>query len=84
MVELNGMDERFKDGLGCDDNDLVRRLEKLVPYHILTDENRPFVVHQWHDRGYQDEEKYQKNRELYNHMPKDNYRAQHLITGDFK
>ena len=84
MKALNGMDERFKDGVGYDDDDLVRRLLKLIPHYILTDETKPFVVHQWHDRSYQDEKKYQKNRELYNHMPKDNYRAQHLITEDFK
>lgn len=84
MTALNGMDERFKDGIGYDDDDLVRRLLKLVPHYIITDETKPFVVHQWHDRSYQDRERYLKNEALNAQiMQEDNYRAQHLITEDF-
>ena len=84
MIKLNGLDERFKDGLGCDDNDLVRRLGLLGLRCNLTDETKPFVVHQWHDRGYQSEAKYQKNQALYDRIAQGGYRAQHLVTEDFE
>lgn len=83
MRQLNGFDERFKDGLGCDDCDLVRRLQIMMRGIIITDETEPFVVHQWHSRAYQTQEKYQHNTDVYNHIPKNTYRAQHLITEDF-
>ncbi len=84
MTAINGMDERFKDGIGYDDDDLVRRLLRLVPHYIITDETKPFVVHQWHDRSYQDRERYLKNEALNAQiMQEDSYRAHHLITEDF-
>jgi len=84
MRKLNGFDERFKDGIGCDDNDLVRRLQALGQGIVFTDETKPFVVHQWHDRGHQSKAGYLRNEALYGQIMQElGYRAQHIATEDF-
>jgi glycosyltransferase involved in cell wall biosynthesis len=85
MLDLNGFDERFKDGAGYDDNDLVRRLSRMKRWFIMTNEYEPFVVHQWHDRDHVSEAGYQKNQALYLRIEQEeNYRAHHILTGDFE
>lgn len=49
---LGGFDERFKRGLGYDDDDLVQRIiRKRMWVHII---DYPFVVHQHHPAYFQD------------------------------
>jgi glycosyltransferase involved in cell wall biosynthesis len=84
MRQLNGFDERFKDGAGYDDNDLVRRLQALGRPILFTDETQPFVAHQAHDRSHINQTLYQKNHVLYGSiMQEPGYRAQHIVTEDF-
>ena len=45
---IGGFDERFANGIGFDDNDLVRRIKKAgIKIQIIDD---PFVIHQKHKR----------------------------------
>lgn len=84
LRELNGFDERFKDGAGTDDNDLVRRLGIAGICAHYTDETKPFVVHQWHSRGHLTEEMYQRNRLVYDTFGGNGIiKAQHILTEDF-
>ena len=81
---LNGFDERFKDGAGYDDNDLVRRLGVMGRGAVFTDETLPFVAHQHHDRGHVTNELYQKNQIVWGQIVTEpGYRAQHILTEDF-
>lgn len=80
MVKLNGFDERLKDTVGFDDDDLVRRINLLGVRFHATDQEGPFVVHQWHDR-----DSYDLPWELYNTFRfEGNYRATHLVTPDLE
>ncbi|HUX56863.1 MAG TPA: glycosyltransferase [Bacteroidales bacterium] len=81
---LNGFDERFSDGYCCEDDELLARIQKLglkieVP-------EKPFVVHQWHDRNYVPEnwdQLYKINRELCESIyQSDQIRAIHKFTND--
>lgn len=85
MVELNGFDERFKDGLCYDDDDLVGRVRLLGRGFIVTDETKPFVVHQWHSRKTQSHKEVVVNRLIYDRLRyRSDYKAVHLITEDFE
>ncbi len=85
LRDLNGFDERFKDGAGRDDDDLVRRLKAAGIAVLFTDETQPFAVHQWHDRDHLNEEMYQRNRVVYDSVVRENsgVRAQHVFTENF-
>lgn len=84
MRELNGFDERFKDGAGCDDDDLVRRLRALGRSIAFTDETLPFVVHQWHSRSHLNQEMYDRNQIVCSQIAREpGHRAQHIVTEDF-
>lgn len=52
LYDLGGFDERFYDGLGFEDNDLLTRIHKKN-MTIRMIEN-PFVVHQWHEVHFTD------------------------------
>jgi len=90
MIALNGLDERFSDGVGCADNDLARRMLQMKLKILITDESKPFVVHQYHSRSWQ-EDLYESggavdNEALFYHMRTNeakNYRAQHILTENF-
>ena len=46
LCKLNGFDERYKDGIGYDDNEWVERVKKLgLNFKII---DNPFVFHQAH------------------------------------
>jgi len=85
MRKLNGLDERFMNGRGADDNDLVRRMRNLGLEVHATTEKMPFVVHQWHPPSHI-QELADHNNEVYCDIKTNephNYRAQHIITEDF-
>jgi glycosyltransferase involved in cell wall biosynthesis len=67
LEKLNGFDERLKDGLCYDDDDLVDRVKLLGLQIIGVDE--PCVIHQWHDSShiYQTDshEKFLHNQAIY-------------------
>ena len=83
-------DERFSDGVGFADNDLVRRMVQMKLKILITDEDKPFVVHQHHSRSWQ-LDLYKSggavgNNALFYHMrtiEAANYRAQHILTENF-
>ena len=87
MVLLNGMDERLKDGRGYADDDLVRRTHELKLRTLLTDETKPFVVHQYHSREHViPTGLWNKNQAIYCAMKTNegkNYTARHLVTEEF-
>jgi GT2 family glycosyltransferase len=66
--KLGGFDERFKDGIGFEDAELVYRIEKLDLKMIIAD--NVLVIHQWHPVVFDLEigtyrSLYRKNRNLY-------------------
>ncbi len=48
LYDLGGFDERYFDGLGFDDNELLTRIHKKGMKVKIIDS--PFVVHQWHPK----------------------------------
>lgn len=48
LYDLGGFDERYFDGLGFDDNELLARIHKKGMHISIID--YPFVVHQWHPK----------------------------------
>ena len=50
MYRLNGFDERMSEGYCFEDDELLARVNMLKLNIEITE--HPFVVHQWHDRGY--------------------------------
>lgn len=50
LDRLKGFDERLANGLCYDDDDFVRRIQKLGL--SIKNINTPYVVHQWHDSGH--------------------------------
>jgi len=90
MVSLNGFDERFKDGIGFADNDLVRRMMEMNLKILITDESNPFVVHQFHSRSWQLDPYgsggWIDNEALLHQIEASearSYRAQHILTENF-
>lgn len=89
VIALNGIDQRFAEGVCYADNDIVRRIRNLgLDLKIPTES---FVVHQWHY-----ENKYGTDHINYDHMAINqkiwehiatteptNYKAHHLTTPDF-
>jgi len=45
MDELNGFDERFANGYGYDDDELLHRIKKICNVKII---DKPLVLHQYH------------------------------------
>jgi hypothetical protein len=46
LCKLNGFDEKYKDGIGYDDNEFLYRVKLLgLKLEIISD---PIVLHQWH------------------------------------
>lgn len=88
LIELNGFDERLKDGVSFDDDYLVRQVKKLGLKIEIT--SYPFVVHQWHERLYHyvmqnAPELWELNRHIMFDMIAENtYRAKHILTPDLK
>lgn len=68
LNKLKGFDERFKDGPCYDDDDLVRRVQKLGLQIVSPTE--PFVVHQWHESGHiyqaDSHQRFLNNQQIYN------------------
>lgn len=59
-----GFDPRYQDGMGFDDTEFIRRIYRKG-FNVVQSEC-PFVVHQWHDRNYQNRpELFDKNSKLY-------------------
>ena len=98
-LSLNGMDERFKDGIAYSDDNLVCRWKRLGlaldiphPEREWKDKIRnPFVVHLNHynpnSSQYDNTPLVEKNRDLYNELGADgsgNYRATHILTPDLQ
>ena len=89
LCKINGFDERYKDGIGYDDNELVERIKNLnIKLDIIEE---PFVLHQAHNSIFRfnkfspEEEKeyklnlFQKNSDLFYDITKNEkkYRAEH-------
>jgi len=90
IVKLNAYDERYADGIGYSDDDLVQRIQRMkLSIIIPIPETNPFCIHQWHYSGksqYSQEELFLKNRVLYNTIcdaEKTNFKAVHTTTKDF-
>lgn len=67
LDKLKGFDERFKEGIGWDDPDLVRRVRRLGLDVQVLDESSPFVVHLFHASSHHNyEARFSKNERLYN------------------
>jgi GT2 family glycosyltransferase len=87
VMKLNGYDERFADGVACEDADFLRRVKVFGLELRIVDS--PFVVHQWHYSGpdvYADEPRFKRNVNLGAKLAiteASNYRAMHLFTEDF-
>lgn len=47
LYSIGGFDERYADGLGFDDNDILYRIRRRGMKVRMFDE--PFVIHQWHE-----------------------------------
>lgn len=84
MRILNGFDERFSDGYWYEDDELLERIKHLGLKIEIT--NRPFVVHQWHERGYIPQNKnklIEVNKKLFDIVREsDQVRAIHKFTKD--
>lgn len=80
LIKINGFDERFKDGIGYDDNYLLHQVETLGLRVDLPIE--PVVFHQWHYANKNnDAGLIKKNADLFRELSKTkNFRAEHLIT----
>jgi hypothetical protein len=64
LMEIGGFDERYKDGIGYDDNDFLRRIERKGMEIKMID--NPFVIHQYHgNTNYSNKELVKKNYDLY-------------------
>lgn len=61
---LNGLDERFSDGVAMADLDFNRRVKKLGLELVIPE--FPFVIHQWHytEDMYEDKEGFKRNQLL--------------------
>ena len=78
LVKMNGFDERFSFGMGCDDDYFLHQVKCLGLEVKIMDE--PFVIHQWHESTPYSIE---KNKKIYDELIKKNeFRAKHLITED--
>lgn len=60
MILLNGFDERFANGIACEDVDLVERIDRLGLSKIISDEYS--VIHQWHPPSYSANPEWQRLR----------------------
>lgn len=83
IINLNGYDERFSQGIGCGDDYLLHRVRQLglrveIPVN-------PFVVHQWHEDSQCPKNARQlrlKNKALLKELKTSEYRAKHIYTPD--
>lgn len=85
MYRLNGFDERMAEGYCFEDDELLARVLMLGLKIEITE--RPFVVHQWHDRNYVPanwNELFKLNRSVCDLIQHEqNPRAFHKFTPDF-
>ncbi len=71
MNKLNGFDERYSNGIGFDDDELLFRI-KLLGLDVLIHDT-PFAIHQWHYNESRPEniwELFTKNQNLFNMVTK--------------
>lgn len=80
LIKLNGFDERFRNGIGYDDDDFLRRVVNLgLNVEITYD---PIVFHQWHKPSVYNETA-SMNRDLYLELCKNKeIKAVHEVTND--
>jgi len=85
LIQLNGFDERFKDGNAYEDNYFLHQVKTLgLKLEITAD---PFVFHQWHPITNKAKGATNKNHNLYHRLlklTKNKYRAVHLVTPDYE
>lgn len=82
LIKLNGFDERFKDGMGYEDDYFLHQIAMLgLKIEITSD---PIVFHQYHEvTGDRSEASWQRNLDLFNELSKgSDYRARHIVTDD--
>jgi glycosyltransferase involved in cell wall biosynthesis len=85
MIKLNGFDERFRGGVGYEDDYFKYQVQRLGLTIEITE--LPFVVHQWHyGQSMTVANKAQlmeKNRQLYQELKQaGQYRAVHFTSAD--
>jgi len=80
LCKLNGFDERYKDGMGADDNEFLERIKRLKLNIIIVDS--PHVFHQHHDSIYRsDTQETEENKLSIKKLFKDNEELYYNITG---
>jgi len=82
LIKLNGFDERFKDGMGYEDNYFLHQIAVLgLRIEITAD---PIVYHQYHEvAGDRSNASWQRNYDLFNELSQGNeFKAKHILTPD--
>jgi glycosyltransferase involved in cell wall biosynthesis len=87
IFKLNGVDERFANGWGYEDNYFLHQVKSLGLKMNITE--FPYVVHQWHYRSEDVPENkamlVDRNKQLFKELSIENeYRAKHLYTSNFE
>jgi glycosyltransferase involved in cell wall biosynthesis len=82
MILLNGFDERYANGIACDDAEIINRIDKLGLNKIIFDDIS--VIHQWHSPSYSIYSNWgelrNRNGNLYNNVTclETNFRANNI------
>jgi hypothetical protein len=84
LIKLNGFDESFSFGYAREDGYFIKQINELGLGIKITE--YPFVVHQWHTKAENSEDKdilVRRNQFIYEKlMLKPGYRAKHILTDD--
>jgi glycosyltransferase involved in cell wall biosynthesis len=81
IKKLNGLDERFLNCCGFEDNYFVHQTKMLGLKTIITTD--PIALHQWHNPSGHPTEPWQRGKALYETLRKTTeYRAEHRVTPD--